>query len=311
MASAQDLQKEQADKHGRKNTSVFKEGDYVLVSTKNLSSQAVSNLGSSKLLPRYLGPFKILKRSGNSYRIDLPSWMQTHPTFYVGLLKPYLRPDEPVTPEGGRATGSGGFEKQASDRETTEMESESADEVTSHPGHPSTPDAPDALPRPQVDGRDDRDRLSQPPAPAASRRRSPRLHRVDQHPTVTIDSGHGDPAPLASSASRSGPTGQGVGEALAPPRPPTASPPPAATRPTRKPKRPVRAPPPVLDRDGNRHYHVESIVGVRTQAGTRQLRVKWLGYPPSENSWVDEGVLREDCVDLVRDCERVHPKWFH
>jgi hypothetical protein len=67
----------------------------------------------------------------------------------------------------------------------------------------------------------------------------------------------------------------------------------------------------VLDRDGNRHYHVESIVGVRTQAGTRQLRVKWLGYPPSENSWVDEGVLREDCVDLVRDCERVHPKWFH
>jgi hypothetical protein len=37
MAQAQDVQKEQADKNGRKNTSVFKEGDYALVSTKNLS----------------------------------------------------------------------------------------------------------------------------------------------------------------------------------------------------------------------------------------------------------------------------------
>jgi hypothetical protein len=70
MAQAQDVQKEQADKNGRKNTSVFKEGDYVLVSTKNLSSQAVSSLGSTKLLPRYIGPFKVLKKTGNSYRVD-------------------------------------------------------------------------------------------------------------------------------------------------------------------------------------------------------------------------------------------------
>jgi hypothetical protein len=90
-----------------------------------------------------------------------------------------------------------------------------------------------------------------------------------------------------------------------------ANPSPATARSKRRAKRPVRAPPPVLDRNGIRHYHVESIVGVRTRASRRQLRVKWLGYPQSESSWVDEQVLREDCVDLVRECERDHPKWFH
>ncbi|KAF1328883.1 Pol protein, partial [Globisporangium splendens] len=58
IAKAQDLQKEQADKSGRKNKQVYKINDLVLLSTANLPEHAVSNLGSSKLLPRFIGPFK-------------------------------------------------------------------------------------------------------------------------------------------------------------------------------------------------------------------------------------------------------------
>ena len=103
MAHAQNLQKENADRHGRRNEHIFAEGDYVLVSTKNLSEDAVSSLGSSKLLPRYLGPFKVLKRVGNAYKLDLPAWFRAHPTFYVGMLKAYLRPD---SDEPGEADAS-------------------------------------------------------------------------------------------------------------------------------------------------------------------------------------------------------------
>ncbi|KAF1333232.1 Pol protein, partial [Globisporangium splendens] len=53
IAKAQDLQKEQADKSGRKNKQVYKINDLVLLSTANLPEHAVSNLGSSKLLPRH------------------------------------------------------------------------------------------------------------------------------------------------------------------------------------------------------------------------------------------------------------------
>ena len=94
LANAQDMQKRQADKYGRKNTHVFEVNDKVLLSTKNLPSHAVTNLGSSKLLPRYIGPFKVMaKVSSHSYRLDIPKSMRLHPTFYVGLLKPYRSDD--------------------------------------------------------------------------------------------------------------------------------------------------------------------------------------------------------------------------
>ncbi|KAJ0391525.1 hypothetical protein P43SY_012024 [Pythium insidiosum] len=63
-----------------------------LLSTKHLADDAVSSLGSSKLLSRFIGPFKVLKARGSAYTLDLPSWLRTHPTFYVGQLKPYRLP---------------------------------------------------------------------------------------------------------------------------------------------------------------------------------------------------------------------------
>ncbi|KAE9160890.1 hypothetical protein PF004_g31016 [Phytophthora fragariae] len=64
MAAAQDTQKEQSDRQGRKNT----------------QHQAATSL---------CGPFTVIGVHGHAYTLDLPSSMATHPTFYVGLLKPY------------------------------------------------------------------------------------------------------------------------------------------------------------------------------------------------------------------------------
>ncbi|KAE9049336.1 hypothetical protein PR001_g3411 [Phytophthora rubi] len=106
MAAAQDTQKEHSDRHGRKNTQVFKLGDQVLLNAKNLPTQAVSAVGSTKLRPRFVGPFTVIGVHGHAYTLDLPSSMATHPTFYVGLLKPYhpVGAVEPEEPTGSQST---------------------------------------------------------------------------------------------------------------------------------------------------------------------------------------------------------------
>ena len=59
----------------------------------------VTNLGSNKFLPRYIGPFKVLSKHGDAYKIDIPSRMKLHPVFYVGRLKPYYGIDDVASPE--------------------------------------------------------------------------------------------------------------------------------------------------------------------------------------------------------------------
>ena len=91
IAHAVDRQKRNADKNGRANVLSFIEGDLVLLSTANLPRHVVTNLGSSLLLPKYIGPFRVLHRQGNAYTIELLRMMRTHPTFYVGRLRPYCQ----------------------------------------------------------------------------------------------------------------------------------------------------------------------------------------------------------------------------
>ncbi|POM65832.1 Pol protein [Phytophthora palmivora] len=86
MASAQNKQNEYSDKQ-RGNLSVFKEGELVLLDTKNLPLKVVSSVESNKLKHHFIGPFAVLTRHGAAYTIDLPKSMATHPTFYVGRLK--------------------------------------------------------------------------------------------------------------------------------------------------------------------------------------------------------------------------------
>uniref|UniRef100_A0AAV1UVQ5 Tf2-1-like SH3-like domain-containing protein n=1 Tax=Peronospora matthiolae TaxID=2874970 RepID=A0AAV1UVQ5_9STRA len=88
IADARDRQKRNTDKHGRANVLSFDEGDLVLLYTVNLPKHAVTNVGSSKLLPKYIGPFRVLRRMANAYTIELPRKMRTHPTLYVGRLRP-------------------------------------------------------------------------------------------------------------------------------------------------------------------------------------------------------------------------------
>ena len=68
LKAARDRQIAYADKLRRELE--FNEGQLVLLSKKNLSFK---QKGSRKFLPKYVGPFKILKRVGHlAYRLELP-----------------------------------------------------------------------------------------------------------------------------------------------------------------------------------------------------------------------------------------------
>ncbi len=142
IANAVDRQKMNADRQGRKNQHVFNVDDLVLLSTKNLPEHAVSCLGSSKLLPRFVGPFKVLHRQGEAYTLDLPSAMRTHPTFYVGRLRPYdgrsagdglqpaaIRPAGACSRAGARLTGTRGplDHRQPAQRQSASLHDQKAD----------------------------------------------------------------------------------------------------------------------------------------------------------------------------------------
>ncbi|KAE8976812.1 hypothetical protein PR001_g25313 [Phytophthora rubi] len=59
---------------------------------------------STKLRPRFVGPFTVIGVHGHAYTLNLPSSMATHPPFYVGLFKPYRQAGsvEPVERLGRR-----------------------------------------------------------------------------------------------------------------------------------------------------------------------------------------------------------------
>ena len=77
MSSAQDRQKQYADQNGRKNNEGFSVGDKILLNTSTLPKYAVSVLpgGTTKLLPRFIGPFVVVEEVG-----DLNYSSTSHPT---------------------------------------------------------------------------------------------------------------------------------------------------------------------------------------------------------------------------------------
>ena len=98
LQAAQQRQKAYADTHRRElHLSV---GDQVLLSTKNIK---VKTAGTHKLLPKWLGPFKIIKSVNEvAYKLDLPASLKIHPVFHVSLMKPYKpggRVQTPPVPE--------------------------------------------------------------------------------------------------------------------------------------------------------------------------------------------------------------------
>jgi predicted aspartyl protease len=92
LARAQERQATFADQHRTEKT--FNVGDEVYFSTQNLKLKQPKNkkLTSKKLLPRYIGPFKILECRGKvAYLLDLPVIMKVHPVVHVSLLYEYKR----------------------------------------------------------------------------------------------------------------------------------------------------------------------------------------------------------------------------
>ena len=79
--------KERANAHRKQH--VFKEGDLVWL---NLRKERFPQQRKNKLMPRADGPFKVLKRFGDSaYKIELPdAYGGVSATFNVGDLAPYV-----------------------------------------------------------------------------------------------------------------------------------------------------------------------------------------------------------------------------
>jgi hypothetical protein len=89
LQKAQQRQAHYADQHRR--DLQFKVGDSVMLSTENIRSTASIMTGAPKLLPKFIGPFRVKKViSPTAYELDLSNTaLQIHPVFHVHLLKPY------------------------------------------------------------------------------------------------------------------------------------------------------------------------------------------------------------------------------
>ena len=86
VAEVVNRQKERADRSRDMEEHAI--GDHVLLSAQNTTLPAASSLGTTKLLPRFIGPFRIVDRLGNACTVGRHTIVPTHP-FYVERLKRY------------------------------------------------------------------------------------------------------------------------------------------------------------------------------------------------------------------------------
>jgi hypothetical protein len=95
LIEARVFQKIYADKKRRSEPEI-KEGDMVYLSTKNIS---MPKGRASKLVLRYVGPYKVTKAipSSSNYELELPAELvrrRIHPRFHVSLLRPHQLNDD-------------------------------------------------------------------------------------------------------------------------------------------------------------------------------------------------------------------------
>ncbi|KAE9331966.1 hypothetical protein PF008_g15164 [Phytophthora fragariae] len=300
-----DRQKANADRRGRKNTSFFRRGERVLLSTEGIQGTAVTNLGANKLAPRFIEPFKILKVIGDAYTLDIPTAMRLHPTFYVGCLKPYVPATIPAPeaecPQPARSRS----------RPAADADAESARALT--PGARASPSVSRLTRQIPSDGASPSSRAA--PAPIETQQLLP-----SQHARMQTQRGSEPPSRRPSPGQSPAPSAD-IAQALgAPRRRPARSQ--AALQQTRYRR---DEPPPLVDASGACRYVVERLVdhdtrttrespprgstgtantrATRRQASEKHYRVRWLGHSPAEDTWESRSRLLEDVPDLVSDYE--------
>ncbi|EJC97340.1 uncharacterized protein FOMMEDRAFT_100010, partial [Fomitiporia mediterranea MF3/22] len=85
IEKSQEQMKKYTNKH-RGNLPELKEGDFVLLDSKNLNLVVLTR----KLANRYIGLFEIEKQIGVvNYKLKLPEGINIYPVFYSGLIIPY------------------------------------------------------------------------------------------------------------------------------------------------------------------------------------------------------------------------------
>jgi len=87
IMAAQDRMKAYVNAGRREVT--FTPGQLVLLSSVNIK---LKHPGARKLLPKYMGPFKVVDMVGPAaVKLALPpEWKRLHPVFHVSLVKPFL-----------------------------------------------------------------------------------------------------------------------------------------------------------------------------------------------------------------------------
>lgn len=292
LADAQDNQRRFADANGRNHTDVFKVNDLVLLSTKSLPREAVSHALGCKLIPRFLGPYRVLDRIGEvSYRLELPPKLRLHPTFYVGRLKRYEPSPEPPTEVALPSASSPRFQELPSvslapPSGPSRTHRDPRDCPTAPEPGPRSPGATGVGPPPNLRPGCWQTAAAAPSAassplardeigetPPVGRRGSPPSEPVagsSKAQPVRPDLCHEDSEPLGSNHSR-----------------------PATLRST---------PPAVFDSSGRERFLVESVVAEKGKPRSRghQFLVKWRGYPATSNSWEPASILNSDVPGLVR-----------
>ena len=292
IAEAVDRQKQNADRVGRKHTESFTIGDRVLLSTANLPLRNVSNTGTNKLIPRFIGPFKVIARKGIAYTLDIPSYLRLHPTFYVGRLKRYHPAQDGL---------SNDVTSDASAEVPTPAHAAPEAGETSQPRHPATV-AARAPPHAECEP-------GSKPAPTVPRRltarlgqRLLRLLRFGAYPSRHAAA---EPALDQEKASYSE-------TALAEPPEPPEHEAECETTHQRRSRFERTKPPPLIDSEGQRRWIVDRIVAHRDvvaknrgrkSATQRQYRVRWLGYSHDADTWEPKASLAVDVPDVVREYE--------
>jgi hypothetical protein len=64
-------------------------------------------------------------------------------------------------------------------------------------------------------------------------------------------------------------------------------------------------PPAILMEDQTEEWEVERILGKRKTRGTTEYRVRWVGWPPEYDQWVDAVDIH--ATDLINEYEQSHP----